>query len=197
LNERTFHGGPDRLRDPVRVSLMEIDRVVTLSCEGISVRSMLDVGTGTALFAEAFFKAGMSVAGIDISEDMLSHARRFVPSGNFKTGSIEKIPFDDGSFDLVFLGHVLHEADDMMHALSEARRVARIRVAVLEFPYVEEAMGPPIAHRLRPEDIVAGAQEAGFVKVNNIRLKCMELYLMDVSNSLHAGDSDVRIHNIP
>jgi ubiquinone/menaquinone biosynthesis C-methylase UbiE len=179
LNERTFHGGADRLRDPARVELMEIDRVVILSCEGISVRSMLDVGTGTALFAQAFAKAGMSVAGIDISEDMLSHARRFVPEGNFTTGNIEKIPFDDGSFDLVFLGHVLHEADDVIQALAEALRVAKKRVAVLEWPYVGGAMGPPIEHRLRNEDIISGAQSAGFLNVNNIRLKHMDLYLMD------------------
>jgi ubiquinone/menaquinone biosynthesis C-methylase UbiE len=181
LNERTFHGGADRLRDPVRVALMEIDRTVTLSCEGISVHSMLDVGTGTALFAEAFFKAGMSVAGIDFNEDMLSLARGFVPEGNFKTGEMEKIPFEDKSFDLVFLGHVLHEADDLVQALTEARRVAIQRVAVLEWPYGGGAMGPPLALRLRPGNIVAGAEKTGFVNVNNIRLKNMELYIMDVS----------------
>jgi ubiquinone/menaquinone biosynthesis C-methylase UbiE len=94
---------------------------------------------------------------------------------------MEKIPFGDKSFDLVFLGHVLHEADDMTHALTEAFRVAKVRVAVLEWPYVEEALGPPIAHRLRPGDIVAGAEKTGFLNVNNIRLKHMELYVMDVS----------------
>ncbi|MBL0177102.1 MAG: methyltransferase domain-containing protein [Ignavibacteria bacterium] len=30
------------------------------------------------------------------------------------------MPFEDASFDLVFLGHVLHEADDLLHALAEA-----------------------------------------------------------------------------
>ena len=33
------------------------------------------------------------------------------------------------------LGHVLHETDDPVAALVEARRAARLRVVVLEWPY--------------------------------------------------------------
>jgi hypothetical protein len=85
----------------------------------------------------------------------------------------------------------LHEADDVSAALVEAQRVAKKRVAVLEWPYMEEDKGPPLAHRLRSEDVIAGARKAGFAKVNNIRLKHMELYLMDVLYSINAGDSNV------
>jgi ubiquinone/menaquinone biosynthesis C-methylase UbiE len=191
MNERTYHGGADRLRAKERVELLEVDRVVQSVCTGTELHSMLDVGTGTGLFAGAFAHTGMAVAGVDISEDMLAHARRFVPAGDFRIGTMEKIPFEDKSFDVVFLGHVLHEADDVSAALVEAKRVAKKWVAVLEWPYAEEDKGPPLAHRLRSEDVIAGAQKAGFAKVNNIRLKHMEFYLMDVSYSINAGDSNV------
>src|SRR5271157_1156822 len=144
MNERTYHSGPDRLRELGRMALLEPDRVVRLTCEGVEIRTVLDVGTGTAIFAEAFKRAGLTVAGIDISEEMLAEARRFVPGCDFKLGSMEKIPFPDASFDTVFLGHVLHEADNVATALTEARRVAKNRVAVLEWPYVAEDKGPPL-----------------------------------------------------
>jgi ubiquinone/menaquinone biosynthesis C-methylase UbiE len=176
MNDKTYKGGADRLRDPSRLELLEIPRVVALSSENMDIGSMLDVGCGTALFAEAFFNEGCTVSGVDINESMLAEARRIVPSGTFKPGSMESIPFDDASFDLVFLGHVLHEADDLSVALSEVRRVTRNRVAVLEWPYFEEEMGPPLAHRLKPEQVMDAAKAVGFAKVEKIDLMKMTLF---------------------
>jgi ubiquinone/menaquinone biosynthesis C-methylase UbiE len=131
MNERVFHGESGALRDKTRMELLEVDRVVKLSTENLIIKSVLDVGTGTAIFAEAFAKNDIKTAGIDINAKMVAEAQRMVPQGEFKIGSAENIPFDNGAFDLIFFGHVLHEADDMVKALSEARRIARKRIAVL------------------------------------------------------------------
>ncbi|HTZ51502.1 MAG TPA: hypothetical protein VMF68_07580, partial [Spirochaetia bacterium] len=49
-----FHGGVERLRAPERLALMEVPRVVALSLDGGGFASVLDVGTGAGVFAEAF-----------------------------------------------------------------------------------------------------------------------------------------------
>ena len=90
----------------------------------------------------------------------------------------EKLPFEDASFDLVYLGHVLHETDDRHAALAEARRVARLRVAVLEWPHVDEEQGPPLGHRLLPAELLSLAKETGFGEVTSYTLQHMQLYLM-------------------
>jgi ubiquinone/menaquinone biosynthesis C-methylase UbiE len=181
MNERVFSRDAARLRDKTRTELLELDRVVSLSVENMKVSSVLDVGTGTALFAEAFAKKAIGVAGIDIKDDMVNEAKRLLPKGEFKVGSAENIPYENGSFDLVFLGHVLHETDDTVKALSEAHRVARKRIVALEWPYVEGKMGPPLAHRLKPEQVMDSATSAGLRKVEVILLKQMVLYRMDIS----------------
>lgn len=181
MNERTFGGEAGRLRDPARLALLEVERVVAASLEKLAIRSMLDIGAGAAIFAETFFQKGLSVAGVDISEKMVAAAKGLLPQGDFRVGGMETIPFETGSFDLAFLGHVLHEADDTTKALSEARRVARQRVVVLEWPYVEEKIGPPLAHRLRPEQVIDSANSAGFKTVAIVPLKHMALYVMDIS----------------
>jgi ubiquinone/menaquinone biosynthesis C-methylase UbiE len=99
-----------------------------------------------------------------------------VPGADLREGIAEKLPFADGSFDLVFLGHVLHETDHPADALSEARRVARLRVAVLEWPYQEEEHGPPLTHRLEPSVILALAKAAGFRAAERLTLSHMDLY---------------------
>jgi ubiquinone/menaquinone biosynthesis C-methylase UbiE len=177
LHERRFHGGADCLRSPERMALIEVERVVALSTEGLALKSMLDVGTGTAIFAEAFSTRGLQVTGIDTNFKLLEVARGRVPHGDFLEASAEKIPFDEASFDLVFLGHVLHETDDPLKALKEARRVAKKRVAVLEWPYrEEEKFGPPMEHRLKPEVIEELAGKAGFHEAERIELAHVDYY---------------------
>jgi ubiquinone/menaquinone biosynthesis C-methylase UbiE len=176
LHERRFHGGPERLRSPERLALLELPRVVALCVEGISPRSVLDVGTGTGLFAEAFAALGMEATGLDVNAELLALARLQVPSASFFEARAEALPFADSSMDLVFFGLVLHEADAPLAALKEARRVARSRVAVLEWACREEPQGPPLAHRLRPEAIAELAAQEGFSRVESLELRSLVLY---------------------
>ena len=178
VHERRFSGDADRLRSPERIKRLEVSNVVTLSLQGLPDASVLDVGTGTGLFAEAFAAAGSAVSGIDTNTDLLALARRHVPTGEFREATAERLPFDDGSYDLVFLGVVLHETDDPLAALSEARRAAKRRVAVLEWPYRDEPVGPPLAHRLSPDRIHELAAAAGFRTVERVQLANVDLYLL-------------------
>jgi SAM-dependent methyltransferase len=177
-HEKRFHAPGDRLRLPERLALLEVARVVELCRAGVVITSALDVGTGTGVFAEAFAAAGLAVAGIDPRDDMLAVAREHVPTAWFKPGVAEDIPFADGSYDLVFLGHVLHETDDPMRALAEARRVSRTRVAILEWPYIHEDRGPRFDHRMDPARLASLAGEAGFSRVEPQALSHMILTLL-------------------
>ena len=177
-HDKRYGGCVEKLRRPERLELLEIGRVVELCLEGADCRSVLDVGTGSGVFAEAFLQRGLEAAGCDVSEEMVEAARKQVPGATFVGGAMERLPYEAGSFDLVFLGHVLHETDDVDRALAEARRVARVRVAILEWPFREEEMGPPLAHRLRPEHVEERARAVGFGAVERHELRHMELFLL-------------------
>ena len=180
MHKRRFNREIERLRDPERIALLEVDRVVNLALENLAgVQSVLDVGTGSGLFAEQFAAKGLQVTGLDVNPDMLLAARQYVPSGLFQEGIAEKIPFPEGSFDLVLMGLLLHETDDIPAALSEAHRVALKRLAILEWPDEEQSYGPPLEHRLSYEIIVSLAKKAGFTEVKYIRLENLSLYLAD------------------
>jgi len=170
----------EKLRSPERLALVEVDRVVRLTLEGISADGILDIGTGSGLFAEAFAARGLGVTGIDEQERMLTAARSMVPEGEFRIASAESLPFPDASFDLAFLGHVLHESEAPRLVLREARRVSRRRVSVLEWPHQAEGEGPPMAHRLKSEEVLGHAAEAGFKRCREIRLRHMALFLLDL-----------------
>ncbi len=119
LHEKRFEGGVERLRSPERWHTWKLSTSPGLFMGSITQGNLLDVGTGSGLFAESFARRGMQVAGVDVKQAMLEAAGQFVPAGDFRQGIIEALPFQDHSYDLVFLGLVLHEADDPLKALQE------------------------------------------------------------------------------
>jgi len=179
MSDKQYNGTPDRLRSPERLSLMEIARVVALSLENKKIHNMLDVGTGTAVFAEAFSRLGLDVSGVDSNPELLEIARSYLPISDFQLACADVLPYPDKNFDLVFLGHVLHETVDPVSVLTEAKRVARERIAILEWPYCEENQGPPLAHRLSPEKVALFAEQIGFSFFEHISLAHMDLYLFN------------------
>lgn len=181
-NDRQYSGDIARLRAPERVARLEVERVAGLALAGITAQSVLDVGTGSGLFAGEFARRGMQVGGVDLRGDMLEAAREYVPQGEFLKAHMEAMPYPEEQYDLVFMGCVLHEADDLLRALREARRVASLRVAVLEWPHEEGEFGPPLDHRLESEKVMALGKQAGFIRAEQTRLTHMVLYTFDKIN---------------
>jgi ubiquinone/menaquinone biosynthesis C-methylase UbiE len=86
---------------------------------------LLDIGCGTGMAAQLAAQLGAHVTGLDASEAELAIARERVPNGDFRCGEMEELPYADASFDVVTGFNSLQFADDPLHALQEARRVAR------------------------------------------------------------------------
>jgi SAM-dependent methyltransferase len=110
---------------------------------------------------------------------MLEEARRYVPEGRFERAASEELPFPDASFDMCFLGLVLHETAEPLRAVREARRACALRTAVLEWPYREQAAGPPLEDRLKANDVLGMAAAAGFTRIRAVPLTHLLLYLFD------------------
>jgi glycosyltransferase involved in cell wall biosynthesis len=98
--------------------------------------SMLDVGCGPgALWVRLEPSAPrFSWTGVDATPEMLAVARRLFPRIPVHHADAGALPFDDRSFDVVLLRHVLEHLPDwlMEKALEEAMRTAR-RAVVLDF----------------------------------------------------------------
>jgi len=177
MHEKRYDGTVERLRSPDRVERLEVERVADLCLESGDFKTLLDVGVGSGLFAESFSKRGLIIAGVDINPQMLPAASQYVPGGDFRESTAEALPYHDATFDLVFMGLVLHESDEPLKALQEARRVSRQRVCILEWPYREnESFGPPLAHRLSPVKVADLVKQAGFTHLETISLNHLVLY---------------------
>jgi len=120
---------------------------------------VLDVPFGTGRFVDMYLDKGMSIYGVDISQDMLRAARDALgPSYdrcNIYVGSAESLPYASDFFDLVvcfrFFG--LISMDMANKVLAEIRRVTSDK-AIIRVPVRKEAAGAVLA--LKPHDRLHG-----------------------------------------
>jgi ubiquinone/menaquinone biosynthesis C-methylase UbiE len=86
---------------------------------------ILEIGCGTGLFTRKFYDATRGdITAIDISEDLLTEARKLLPEANFKVDNAMALSFQDHSFDVVYGSSVLHHLE-FDAALGEIMRVLK------------------------------------------------------------------------
>ena len=85
----------------------------------------LDAACGTGRFAEFLARQGHQVIGIDSSEDMLAHARRRVPDGEFHVAELDRLPLPDDSADVIVCALALVHVPRLEPVLAEFARVLR------------------------------------------------------------------------
>lgn len=88
---------------------------------------ILDIGTGPGFFAINLALAGHQVSAVDVTEEMLEHAREnakaYGAEAEFALYDGERLPFSDESFDLVVSRNVLWNLEKPKEALCEWKRV--------------------------------------------------------------------------
>jgi ubiquinone/menaquinone biosynthesis C-methylase UbiE len=91
---------------------------------------VLDVGCGTGLFLKGLAAEydGLELTGLDLSEEMLSQARRGATNARSKApefiqGSVYEMPFADGAFDIATNSISCHFYLEQVRAFREIHRV--------------------------------------------------------------------------
>ncbi len=94
---------------------------------------LLDAGCGGGRNLIYFFKAGFDVSGVDQSPAAIAEIRSLaaalaptLPAENFRIEAVEKMSFEDSTFDVVLSSAVLHFARDENHWHQMVREMWRV-----------------------------------------------------------------------
>jgi ubiquinone/menaquinone biosynthesis C-methylase UbiE len=106
---------------------------------------VLEVGSGLGILAvEVVAGEGVTVVGLERSPDQIAAATRS-PRVQYVEGDAHELPFDGGSFDVVYARYLLEHVADPARVLAEMRRVLRPsgRIAVMENDVTLVRFDPP------------------------------------------------------
>jgi len=97
---------------------------------GYAGRRLLEVGCGIGTDLVRFARGGARVTGIDLAETAIDLARRNfalhgVEAETLQVGNAEALPFDEGSFDVVYGHGVIQYTADPARLLAECHRVLK------------------------------------------------------------------------
>ncbi|MDP1571855.1 MAG: class I SAM-dependent methyltransferase [Vicinamibacterales bacterium] len=104
---------------------------------------LLEVGVGAGSDFLQWARAGCRVHGIDLTEEAIDHVRHRLAVYGFEAEDLrvadaEHLPYDDGTFDVVYSWGVIHHSPGTEQALREIVRVTRpggtIKVMVYHRP---------------------------------------------------------------
>lgn len=93
-----------------------------------SCSTVLDVGSGSGLLVHHLRCKGFAADGCDISKEAVSSASKNVPDAVFKQGPVEKLPFEDNSYDVVCSSQMIEHLKSPAEGIKEMYRVAKQKV---------------------------------------------------------------------
>lgn len=91
-------------------------------------KDVLDVGCGYGYGVGLFSRYARSVIGLDYERDVIRYARRHYSRENCRFVVHDanlRYPFDDESFDIVFVSNVLEQLKEYEYSINEMKRVLR------------------------------------------------------------------------
>ncbi len=136
-----------------------------------------DVGCGIGFFslpAVEFVGEQGKVYALDISSDMietLQQKKEQKQLNNLIPMVTEEnnLKLSEHTATFALLSTVLHEAENLHEFLAETKRILQPggKIAIIEWKYQQTEKGPPIDHRLSPEQINKMLEELNFLGIRS------------------------------
>ena len=159
-----------RLNDPKRLEILDLQAV----CDHFKLQkdvTLVDIGTGTGLFAEALLKLLPEARcyALDIRHEAvewISNNRETYKTGRLIPQIMEesKTQLEDSIADFLFMITLHHELEEPIELMKECRRILKAggKLLVADWRKDDVGHGPPKQHRIEPSAAISHLKAAGF-----------------------------------
>lgn len=93
-------------------------------------KDVLEIGVGAGTDFTQFVRAGARAHGVDLTEESIANVRARLHTENLEAAELrvcnaEQLPYEDGTFDLVYSWGVVHHVENVERVLDEIYRVTK------------------------------------------------------------------------
>ncbi len=164
---------------------------------GGEVKKILEVGCGMAGILEHIPRE-IDYYGLDPAEICIETTKKKYPNAFFELGYVEKVPFADNLFDLIFSHQVLEMLNDPQQGLKEMMRVVRpggyvvIIAPNLEVPWSEIHA---VRHYTKLRRLILLFQRFGdlfFRLFGRLRFRTLDQSHMQATGKFEKSDDDLK-----
>ena len=125
-------------------------------------KRVLEIGLGQGAESEQLIRRGARWSGLDLTAESVERVRarlelRDLPYDDLRQGSALGIPWQDGSFDIVFSHGVLHHIPDIHTAQSEIYRVLQPHGSLIAMLYARRSLNYQLSIRVVRRAVLAVA----------------------------------------
>ena len=129
----------------------------------------LDFGCGPGYFTIPLASRVQRVYALDISEEMVSVCRKRaeqlgITNVEYVLIRDAHIPLSDAQIDKILMANVFHELEKPGVVLEELHRILKPNgiIYLIDWKVMETEKGPPLEHRIPPEEVKADFQKKEF-----------------------------------
>jgi len=174
----------------------------------------LEVGCGPGHITKLMADSGAEVTGVDLAPGMVAEAGKLHPDIEFKEATVEQLPFDSETFDVVLVNFTIHHFARPAKACTEIRRVLKpggkfvFAGPIEQFGFgafiegltahhtMDDLPHGPIYLGASEEDYKSLMREAGFGEYD-VNIRQLNLYLENLDPLLQCGWAICDLSKLP
>ncbi|OAN17977.1 methyltransferase type 11 [Photobacterium jeanii] len=125
------------------VGIKDIQRVKVALLSVTNLGKMLELGCGNGTYTSCFVDSASHITATDLSEDMVAVTKeRFdgIEHVTVESADCFALPYEDNSFDTVFMANLLHVIPEPERALAEANRVLKPEGKLMAMSFTLDGM---------------------------------------------------------
>lgn len=165
-----------KLKHAYRETLRAVARLKRIEALLVPGMHLLDIGAGGGFFPYAVKQRGYAIEGIEPNQGYAAYAREDLQL-DIKSGFLQDFTFDEGSFDVITLNHVLEHLEDPDAALrrlwywNKPGGFLNVEVPNIEATYHAPGHKFHLAHlyNFNPETLPLLARKSGY-RIHDLKL---------------------------
>lgn len=158
----------ERFESPERDAYQQPEKVLTYLGD-LNGKRVMDIGAGSGYFSVKLAARGAHVIAADVNDEFLAHISERIIKESLKHIEPRKIPYDapglkEGEVDLVLIVNTYHHIEDRASYFAKVKAGTKVdgELVVIDFFKTEVPVGPPVAHKVSIDEVIAELKQAGY-----------------------------------